>query len=65
MPQSSLPAPDLTIAQAAEHLGVCTRTVRRWIAAGDLPARRLGSKMIRIRPSDLDKLGSPLRPSEG
>ncbi|AZZ52814.1 helix-turn-helix domain-containing protein [Rathayibacter festucae] len=64
MSQPSLHVPELTIAQAADRLGVSDKTVRRWIAAGTLPARRLGAKIIRIRSSDLDTLGSPLRPFE-
>lgn len=42
--------------QAADALGVHIRTIRRWIAAGDLPARRFG-RQIRIRPEDLEKVG--------
>jgi hypothetical protein len=32
-----------TIAQVAEQLGVSTRTVRRWIQAGDLVVHRLSA----------------------
>lgn len=40
----------LTIREAAEEAGVCTRTVRRWIKAGSLPVHRLGGseRLIRI-----------------
>jgi excisionase family DNA binding protein len=41
-----------TIAQVAERLQVATRTVRRWIEAGDLVAHRLGGA-VRIAESDL------------
>jgi excisionase family DNA binding protein len=41
-----------TIAEVAEHLGVCSRTVRRWIAAGDLVVHRVGG-VIRIAEGDL------------
>ena len=36
----------------AEQLGVSSKTVRRWIAAGDLPAHRLG-RQLRISEADL------------
>lgn len=44
----------ISIDAAAERLDVCTRTVRRMIAAGDLPGYRLGTKAIRIRETDLE-----------
>jgi excisionase family DNA binding protein len=40
-----------TIPEVAERLRVCTRTVRRWIKAGDLIAHRIGG--VRIADSDL------------
>lgn len=44
----------LTQAEAAEHLGVTDRTLRRMIARGELPAYKLGTKMTRINEADLD-----------
>jgi excisionase family DNA binding protein len=41
-----------TIAEVAERLQVATRTVRRWIEAGDLVEHRLGG-VVRIAESDL------------
>jgi excisionase family DNA binding protein len=41
-----------TIADVAERLGVSRRTVRRWIAAGDLIAHRIGG-IVRIAEGDL------------
>jgi excisionase family DNA binding protein len=41
-----------TIAELAERLSVSTRTVRRWIEAGDLVVHRLGS-VVRIAEDDL------------
>jgi excisionase family DNA binding protein len=41
-----------TIAEVAEIVGVCTRTVRRWIDAGHLSAHRFGSA-VRIAEDDL------------
>jgi len=43
------------LADAADVAGVNYRTVRRWIAAGHLPATRVGPKLLKIRRSDLDK----------
>lgn len=42
--------------QAAEYLGITDRTLRRMIAAGDLPAYRLGPRLLRIDVGDLDAL---------
>lgn len=50
----------LSVQAAAEHIGVSTRTIRRWIASGDLPARRVGPKLLRINVSDLESLGAPV-----
>lgn len=45
----------LSIAQAAEILGLSTKTIRRRIATGDLPAYR-SRRMIRVKTADLDRL---------
>lgn len=42
----------LTIAEVAERFRVSTRTVRRWIKAGDLIAYRVGG-LVRVAESDL------------
>jgi excisionase family DNA binding protein len=41
-----------TIAETAEMLRVCTHTVRRWVAAGELIAYRFGNA-VRIAEPDL------------
>ena len=41
-----------TVAQVADLLEVSTRTVRRWIADGDLPVHRFG-RAVRIEETDL------------
>lgn len=46
--------------QAAEYLGITDRTLRRMIAAGDLPAYRLGPRLLRIDVADLDALMRPV-----
>lgn len=51
----------LTLSQAAEHAAASTRTVRRWIAEGKLPAyRAAGKASIRVRLADVDALFSPI-----
>lgn len=45
-----------TLAQAAERIGVSKRTLRRRIAAGELPAYNSGSRILRVRPQDVDAL---------
>ncbi len=44
----------LTIPEVAELLQVSTKTVRRMIASGDLPAHRLG-RQWRIGPAELER----------
>ena len=41
-----------TVDEVAERLGVCDRTVRRWVKRGDLLAHRI-SHLVRIAESDL------------
>lgn len=48
----------ITIAQAAEEWQVGERTLRRYIAEGNLVAYRLG-RSIRLRPEDVDDLFTP------
>ena len=41
----------------AKYVGVTDRTLRRWIADGDLTAYRLGRRVVRI---DLDEVDQAL-----
>jgi excisionase family DNA binding protein len=43
----------LTIREAAANFHVSTRTVRRWIEDGEIPAYRVG-RIVRIARSDLE-----------
>lgn len=45
-----------SLAQAAERTGLSTRTLRRRIAEGRLPAYRGGPRIIRVDPEDVDRL---------
>lgn len=55
----------LTIETAADMLAVHPRTIRRYIAAGDLPAYRIGTRHIRVRTSDVDALLTPIPTAGG
>ena len=48
-----------SIPHAAEYVGVSTKTVRRWIAAGRVTGYRAGPRLIRV---DLNELDAMLRP---
>lgn len=50
----------VTIAMAAELLKVSTKTVRRRIYDGTLPARRIGPRLIRVKLATLDQLGTEI-----
>lgn len=55
----------ITVAEAANTLGVSVKTVRRRIADGSLPATRLGPRMLRIRRCDLAAMFEPVAPPAG
>jgi len=48
-----------SVTEAAEHLGVSPKTIRRHIDSGQLPAYRVGGKVIRIHRKDLALLLTP------
>ena len=43
----------LRVKQAAEEFGCCEETLRRAYLAGQLKVERIGTRSIRIRPSEL------------
>jgi excisionase family DNA binding protein len=43
-----------TVAQVAQYLKVCEKTVRRLISSNKLVASRVGLRVIRIKKSDVD-----------
>lgn len=58
----------VSLREAAKINAISTYTLRRRIASGDLPAVKLGYKLIRVRISDLDKLFPAIptnRPEDG
>ncbi|MGK0721937.1 helix-turn-helix domain-containing protein [Leucobacter sp. W1478] len=52
----------ISISEAARRINLCTKTVRRMISRGELPARRFGKRIIRIPADALDDLGRPIAP---
>jgi excisionase family DNA binding protein len=50
----------VSIPDAADLLGVSVKTVRRMIARGDLEAKRLGPRLIRINATALEHVGDPI-----
>ena len=53
--------PFLTVTEAADELAVTERFIRKLIADGDLPAVKVGARVVRIRRSDLEDLLRPAR----
>lgn len=51
------------VATAAKYLGVGDRTLRRYIAEGQLPAYKVGG-LLRLRFSDVEALAVPVNPGE-
>jgi excisionase family DNA binding protein len=54
--ESTKPGAFISLSAAADMLGISVHTLRRRIAAGELPAFRSGRRIIRIRVSDLDRI---------
>jgi len=50
----------LSLQQAATIYGISVDTLRRSISAGKLPASRLGTRLIRVRIADLERLYRPI-----
>lgn len=53
------------LADGARYATVCTRTLRRWIAAGDLTGYRAGPRLIRVDLNELDSLMRPIPTAAG
>ena len=45
-----------SLADAAERTALSIRTLRRRIAAGQLPAYRSGPRVLRVDPADVNRL---------
>ena len=60
MSKKSIRGELVSIENAAEHLDVSTRTVRRWIASGDLTGYRAGKRIIRVNLNEVDAMLRPI-----
>jgi len=49
-----------SVANAAARVGVSTKTVRRWIASGQLAGYRVGARLLRVDPDDVDRMLTPI-----
>jgi excisionase family DNA binding protein len=54
----------VSLQQAALIYGISVDTLRRRIAAGELPASRIGARIIRVRIEDLDRVCRPIAVDE-
>lgn len=45
-----------SVSEAAARVGVSTKTVRRWIASGQLAGYRMGPRLLRVDPDDVDAM---------
>jgi excisionase family DNA binding protein len=45
-----------SVGDAAARVGVSTKTVRRWIASGHLNGYRMGPRLLRVDPDDVDSM---------
>jgi excisionase family DNA binding protein len=45
-----------SVADAAARVGVSTKTVRRWIASGQLAGYRIGPRLLRVDPDEFDRM---------
>lgn len=52
----------VSIETAAALMSVSHWTIRRWISAGKLPARKMPSGCLRVAVADLEAVGEPVRP---
>jgi excisionase family DNA binding protein len=65
MPRTAPPRDLRTVEETAEQVRKSTRTVRRWIVSGQLPAWRVNGFGILIAQADIDKLLTPLAAGNG
>lgn len=63
--ESTNPGAFISLQAAANMLGISVHTLRRRIAAGELPAFRTGRRIIRVRTSDLERLLRRIPSSSG
>lgn len=54
----------VSVQEAAEYAAVSTKTIRRRIKDGALPARRFGPRLLRVSSRDLDAMFAEPRDPE-
>ena len=54
----------ITINEAAELVGVHRNTIRNWILRQELPAERIGARIVRLRKQDVLNLLTPYEGGE-
>ena len=62
---STSPVTGLTVKQFAATINLSERSVRRYISAGIIKAKRIGPRLIRIDASELENMGTALGPFGG
>ena len=50
----------LTVQDGAARASVSTKTIRRWIARGELNGYRMGPRLVRIDAAELDGMLRPI-----
>lgn len=50
----------VTTEEAARHINVSVWTIRRYIHAGKIEARRMGPRLIRVNPASLQQFGTDI-----
>jgi excisionase family DNA binding protein len=50
----------ISLDEAAEFLGVSSKTIRRLVSSGDLRAYRAGKRLVRLRSSDVESFLKPI-----
>lgn len=55
----------VSLADAAELAGVCTKTVRRWISSGNIAGYRVGPRLIRVDLAEVERMMRPIPTIDG
>lgn len=55
----------VTLTDAATYAAVSTKTIRRWIAAGNITGYRLGKRALRVDLHELEAFARPIPASSG
>lgn len=52
----------VSVRDAARHTGVPARTIQRWATEGRITAQRDGTKLWRVRVTDVERVAATLKP---